>query len=219
MSHSPISIFSDQKKCILLPEKAMYFPDEKILVIADLHIGKLGYFRKKGVPLPASGLKTTLQRLEQLIQSVAPGTVVFLGDLFHTGEDILWQEFLEILNVPAGLPQYTLIRGNHDKFTESRYQSAGINVVEEWSWDNLLFTHEPLEEVHEGVINVAGHIHPMVSIKGKGKQSLRLPCFLYSGQTFMLPAFGHFTGGQTMSLRKGDIVYAIAGSAVFLMDT
>jgi DNA ligase-associated metallophosphoesterase len=214
MSYTPASIFLDHKRCLLLPEKSLYFPDEKTLVIADLHIGKLGYFRKKGVPLPLSGLLTTLEKLGQLLTSTGPDKVIFLGDLFHTGDEILWQEFLQTLEISADNPHYMLIRGNHDKFGESFYRNAGIDVEPEWTWDNLLFTHEPLEWVKEDCINIAGHIHPMITITGKGKQSLRLPCFLHSGSTFLLPAFGHFTGGKKMTPEEGDIVYAVADSKV-----
>lgn len=198
-----------------MPEKTLYFPDDKILVIADLHIGKLGYFRKKGVPLPLSGSKTTLQNLEQLLTSIMPDKVLFLGDLFHTGEEILWQEFLQIIENKYFTTRCTLIRGNHDKFADSTYQRAGIEVLEAWKWANLFFTHEPLDTVEEGWLNIAGHIHPKVNIKGNGKQFLQLPCFLFTGRTFLLPAFGHFTGGKTMIPRKGDVVYAIANAGVF----
>ena len=198
-----------------MPEKSLYFPDDKILVIADLHIGKLGYFRKKGVPLPLSGSKTTLLKLEQLLKTIMPDKVLFLGDLFHTGEEILWQEFLQTIEKTGITARCTLIRGNHDKFTDSMYHSAGIELRAAWQWGNFFFTHEPLDTVEEGWLNIAGHIHPKVKIKGNGKQILQLPCFLFSGRTILLPAFGHFTGGKTMTPRKGDVVYAIANTTVF----
>ena len=37
----------------LLHEKALWKEDERLLVIADVHLGKVSHFRKHGISIPA----------------------------------------------------------------------------------------------------------------------------------------------------------------------
>lgn len=41
----------------LLPEKALYLIQHKILLLADLHFGKVNHFRKAGIAVPAKANK------------------------------------------------------------------------------------------------------------------------------------------------------------------
>ena len=61
---------------------------------------------------------------------------------------------------------------------------------------------------------MAGHIHPAIRLKGKGKQSIQLPCFVFREHNAILPAFGSFTGTATIQAKPGDQVYAIADKQV-----
>jgi DNA ligase-associated metallophosphoesterase len=206
------------KECWLLPEKALFFPESSMLVISDLHIGKLGYFRKKGIPLPQSGLLATLQNLERLLKETSPESLLFLGDLFHTRDDSLWQHFTEIVQQFAVEGNCLLVKGNHDVFPAEKYEHAGIRVTDAWIWNELLFTHEPAENNDGRLINVAGHVHPAVLVKGRGKQRLRLPCFYVGQQGILLPSFGHFTGSKTIIPGKNDQIFVIADGKVIAME-
>lgn len=82
--------------------------------------------------------------------------------------------------------------------------------------DEFLFVHDP-NDSFESVPNrtvVAGHIHPGISIKGKGRQSLRFPCFLFSDERILLPAFGEFTGLFTIKPEEAEQVYAIVDGSI-----
>ena len=37
----------------LLPDKCMFWKEHNSLILADLHIGKAGHFRKAGIPIPS----------------------------------------------------------------------------------------------------------------------------------------------------------------------
>jgi uncharacterized protein len=60
-----------------------------------------------------------------------------------------------------------------------------------------------------GHYNLAGHIHPGVSLRGKGRQSLTLPCFYFGRHQALLPAFGVFTGLARIKPVKEDKVFVI----------
>jgi metallophosphoesterase superfamily enzyme len=63
----------------------------------------------------------------------------------------------------------------------------------------------------------SGHVHPIVWLKGKGRQSFCLPCFYFSDQYAVLPAFSRFTGGYKVDVKKGDSVFAITGKEIMAL--
>src|SRR5881227_1661175 len=64
---------------------ALYWPEEGLLAVADLHLEKGSSFARRGQLLPPYDTGETLARLALLIARYAPRTVVALGDNFHDG--------------------------------------------------------------------------------------------------------------------------------------
>lgn len=199
----------------LLPEKAIYWKEKETLLITDLHIGKAGYFRKAGIAAPSTINAKNLERLGKLIQKHTPSTLLILGDLFHSKANREWLEFEGWLENLGDLNIH-LITGNHDLLHQSFYESANINVHETLEIGDFLFVHDPhdLIESDSNAAVVAGHVHPGISLKGKGRQSLRFPCFLFSDEKILLPAFGEFTGLFTIKPDDGEQVYAIVEGSI-----
>ena len=201
---------------LLLPQKAMFLPEHSILIIADLHLGKAQHFRKSGIMMPAGSAAKDYITLNSLIEQYTPQQVWFLGDLFHSIHNLEWLQFEAFIHAWPGI-DFTLIKGNHDIIQEEYYDKLGIAIVPHvLPLDQLLFSHEPMSEVAEGKINIAGHIHPGCVIHGKGRQSYRLPCFHLSGQNFLLPAFGYLTGLSIME-NKNAAVFAVLPEQVVLV--
>ena len=50
--------------------KSLYFPERKMLVLADLHIGYEEYLNKQGVFLPRMQFKEITKELEEIFKSV-----------------------------------------------------------------------------------------------------------------------------------------------------
>jgi len=90
MSKTDIQIHSHH--LTLLPEKALWLPEGRILIVSDVHLGKLTHFRKAGIPLPAAAKNESLQKLENLIISCNPEQLILLGDLFHSAINSEWDE-------------------------------------------------------------------------------------------------------------------------------
>ena len=198
----------------LLPQKVAFLPHYQMLIIADLHLGKASHFRKEGIMIPVPSVSPDLQRMQELIISLKPTTVVFLGDLFHSRINKEWEGFKDFLN---GFPaiHFVLTRGNHDILPKEAMNESPIEVVEELSvGKNILLTHDAVADGNSEVLTISGHIHPGVLIKGKGRQSFRLPCFYHSGQTLILPAFGKLTGLFLMEKIAGSSIYPIFSDEV-----
>jgi len=198
----------------LLSQKALFFPRERILVMADLHLGKAMHFRKAGIYMPQLSAARDYEVLQQLMEVYRPAAVWFLGDLFHSQANSELRLFEAFLHSHPGVA-FTLIRGNHDIVHPGYYEERQVRVVAEaLEWETFIFSHEPLATDYTGRINIAGHIHPGISVQRQGRQRYRLPCFYFYRQTLLLPAFGALTGLHTLDRSRADAVYAIVGDEV-----
>lgn len=195
---------------ILHPTGAIYWEKAGILLISDVHLGKVSHFRKSGAAVPQGAIQRNFELMDEVVQHFKPTEIYFLGDLFHSYLNQEWQLFENW--VQGQSVRFTLISGNHDIISPLKFESLGIRVCKELYKAPYFFTHHPSEE--EGYFNFSGHLHPAVRLKGMGRQSLRLPCFFRSPTQLILPAFGEFTGNHVMAPGKKDRVYAIAGKEV-----
>jgi uncharacterized protein len=199
----------------LLPEKAVFLESAAMLIIADLHFGKINHFRQAGMPVPPSANVRNAETLIDLINHTRARRVVFLGDLFHSHYNDEWEVLGQLIaNFPGSA--FELVRGNHDIMSARQYERKGIAVVDEIMVESWLLTHEPLvrTDIPEGLINMAGHLHPGARLQGRGKQGLLLPCFWFSAQQVILPAFGSFTGLYSITPGESDQVWVIAEKKV-----
>ncbi len=195
----------------LLAEKAIYWRNQKALLIADPHLGKVTHFRKAGIAIPDKAAIKNLQSLKQLIVDHNPKLVIFLGDLFHSELNSEWLMFKELL-LEFGHIQFKLIKGNHDILHESSYDNNQMEVLQELNLGPYNFTHEPTK--HGKLYNLSGHLHPGVRMHAKGRQSMRFPCFYFGKQNGILPAFGEFTGLHIISPKNGDEVFILTKTEV-----
>lgn len=198
----------------LLPEKALIWKETNTLVLADLHLGKATHFRKAGIGIPLEVETANLDKLAQLLLDHPVQRILILGDLFHSHHNAAWEEFKDFLSKFPTLP-FLLVKGNHDILPEAAYEADNLKVYDEELQEGpFLFTHIPLEKAQEGLYNVCGHLHPGVVLRGKGRQSLKLPCFHFMQHSLIVPAFGAFTGTARISSVAEDEVYAISDTQV-----
>jgi len=198
----------------LLSEKALYWPLKKILLVADLHLGKVNHYRKAGYPVPTRANDENTTILIDLLNHHKPERVIFLGDLFHSHYNEEWEVLGQVIRHFRSI-SFELVMGNHDIMSTLQYDRHDVKVhKEELRVDELLLTHAPTEEPVEGFYNLAGHIHPGARLLGKGRQALLLPCFYFGKHQGILPAFGSFTGLYPVRVMKGDHVYVIAEGEV-----
>ena len=195
---------------ILHPSGAMYWEEEKILLISDVHLGKVSHFRKYGAAIPSKIIHKNFELLDSVMDYFKPSRLCFLGDLFHSYINNEWHYFEE------WIARYStwiwLVTGNHDIIPPLKYESLGLNIQDEIVVGQFILTHHPI--IKEGLFNISGHIHPAVRLRGKGRQSVKLPCFFKSPYQLILPAFGQFTGTHVLEVAKDNEVYACTGNEV-----
>ena len=201
----------------LYPEKAIFWKSRGTLLLSDLHLGKINHFRRAGIPVPAKANDHNLELFIDLIYSCKPERIICLGDLFHSHYNAEWEVFGEVINHFSSI-RFDLVMGNHDIMGKYQYERKGIVIHDTLRMGNFPLSHHPLETVPEGVYNLAGHIHPGVFLRGKGRQALTLPCFYFGGNQAYLPAFGKFTGLARIMPGKADRVYVVAENKVMMVN-
>jgi DNA ligase-associated metallophosphoesterase len=181
----------------LLPQRALWQASTGLLLVADLHLGKAESFQASGIPLPSDGDLSNLNQLLDLATALQPQQVVVLGDLIHSRLGLTAELRAKIRALPEllGCP-LELIGGNHDHGSWLEGLSAGPPR----RCGDLWLSHEPCIPQELGLLNVAGHVHP-VAVLGQGSDRLRLPCFALQREQrqLLLPAFGGLTGGYAVS--------------------
>ena len=169
-----------------LPSGALYWPDQNLLAVSDLHFGKSERLaRRGGTLLPPFDTTETLSRLDRDITATSPATVVCLGDSFDdidaanalSDADRLW-----LTRLMAGR-NWTWVEGNHDP---GPINLGGTHRAD-LTLGPLTFRHiaDPAQSAE-----VSGHYHPKARIAGQSRS-----CFLLDETRLILPAYGAYTGG------------------------
>ncbi len=191
----------------------MLWEEKQMLLISDVHLGKISHFRKYGSAVPQNAIAENFERLTRVVDHFQPEKICFLGDLFHSSLNLEWDLFENWMQDISA--EVMLVVGNHDIISALKYEAVGIKIVSELILENLLLTHHP--EIRENYFNLCGHLHPGFKLNGAGKQQVKLRCFYKSGEQMILPAFGEFTGNYWISPNVGDQVFVITKKEVILV--
>ena len=179
------------------PAGALYWPEEKLLVAADLHLEKGSAYAARGVLLPPYDTAATLARLARLIERYAPRLVVALGDSFHDGGGparMADNSRGALMALQRGR-DWVWLAGNHDPDPADNIGGRFADVL---ALGGLTFRHEPSAEASDG--EIAGHLHPLACIAQRGR-ALRRRCFAGDGRRLVMPAFGSYAGGLNVRHR------------------
>lgn len=202
-----------EQNFILHSTGVLFWEEKSILLISDVHLGKISHFRKYGSAVPQNAIAENFTRLNEVVAFFNPKKIYFMGDMFHSSLNMEWDLFENWLqNITS---EIILVAGNHDIISSIKYEALGIKIYSEIIFDQFLFTHHP--EAREGFFNFCGHLHPGFKLNGTGRQQLKLRCFYENNSQMILPAFGEFTGNFWISPKPGDKIYAVTKKEVILV--
>ena len=177
---------------------ALFWQDERLLVVSDLHLEKGSSYARRGVLLPPYDTAATLSRLACVIARHDPRTVIALGDSFHDRDahGRLSERDRDAITALQARRDWIWIAGNHDPALPD---DLGGAVAGEVAIGGLVFRHEPTGAAGE----IAGHLHPKARVSTRGR-SVERRCFAADGERLVMPSFGAYTGG--LSIR--DLAFA-----------
>jgi DNA ligase-associated metallophosphoesterase len=191
----PLSFCGEEMR--LVQGRALYWPREQALLVADLHLEKASFYAKHGQLLPPYDSRETLERLAAAIRETGARRVVALGDNFHDrdGGVRLERYAAGMLGALVRAVEWLWIAGNHDA---GLTRAVGGEVAEAAELGGVLLRHRA--RAGESGPEISGHFHPRLAVSARGRRITR-PCAVVSAGVegkgrMILPAFGALTGGM-----------------------
>ncbi|APE44210.1 metallophosphoesterase [Sulfitobacter alexandrii] len=175
---------------IALGSGALWWAEESLLCVSDLHLGKSERIaRRGGAALPPYDTRDTLTRLAADLALTRARTVICLGDSFDDADAaraLPEEERLWIARLQAGR-RWVWIEGNHDPGPVD----LGGSHLAELPLAPLAFRHIAQPGASG---EVSGHYHPKASVNTRSTRITR-PAFLLDSDRLIMPAYGTYTGG------------------------
>jgi DNA ligase-associated metallophosphoesterase len=174
-----------------LADHALFWPEEKALLVADLHLEKASWYARHGQMLPPYDSRGNVERLAALVQQYDARTVYSLGDNYHdsAGEARLEPEAAQMLQVLTARTRWIWITGNHDRALSALH---GGDIAAAARLGHVLLCHEP--ETDDPAPQICGHFHPKLRLNHRGRNVARR-CYTASEKLLIMPSFGNLTGG------------------------
>ncbi|MEM1345470.1 MAG: ligase-associated DNA damage response endonuclease PdeM [Pseudomonadota bacterium] len=173
-----------------LPSGALWWPGQRLLAVADLHLGRAERTARLGSGLiPPYETLDTLARLDVEIARTDPAAVLSLGDAFDDAQAAraLSPEARNRLEAMVRERRWLWVAGNHDPGGNGLGECA-----KEIEIAGITFRHEAV--LGASAPEVSAHYHPKATLRHRGQRIVRR-CFFVGGARAILPAFGTFTGG------------------------
>jgi uncharacterized protein len=204
-----------QQTWCLSTSRAMFWEEQQALIVSDAHFGKSGHFRKEGISIPQQVFKNDMQQFVSIIQFFNPTKIIYTGDVFHSNANKEIDLFKKWVAPFKHIPQL-LVKGNHDILSPTTYESLGMEVHHNFLViENIVFIHGDKKTAIDitDMAVISGHIHPVITLEGKAKQRITLPCFCFGKTQAYLPAYTSFSGGMKIDKKWGNI-FAITTDSI-----
>ena len=206
----PLSFAGEE--LVLVDGRALYWPRERALLVADLHLEKASFYARHGQMLPPYDSRETLERIADAIKRTGARRVITLGDNFHDegGTSRLDPHAAGMLEALTRSLDWVWITGNHD---EVMHRGFGGAVTEELEMNGVILRH--IARCGEPRAELSGHFHPKMRVKIRERHISR-PCAVIGrsetgADRMILPAFGALTGG--MDAAAPEILRALQPAA------
>ncbi len=206
---------------------ALWLPEERTLILGDLHLGIEEAMNQEGVLLPRNNFEDIKKRLKENVFGVTGKVkrVVINGDLKHEFGSISKQEWKEVIRMVQFIAErcgeVLLAKGNHDKIIGPLAGWSKLKLVDEFYITKMdclaLHGHEVrnTDDYKKAKILVIGHDHPAITIRG-GTKAETYKAFLkgtYNNKTLIvIPSLNsvrvgtNIKDGQTLSpMLKGSL--------------
>ena len=209
-----------QTQRYLFIDKTLFFPQEGILVIGDLHIGYEHMLRQSGILVPERQVKDMISELDEIFKKIKNlgfrlNKIILLGDIkdafsFEFQERNEFREVMNFLKQHVPEENIILIKGNHDTIDYS-YGHMKEYYIDDGKELAFLHGHKPNLNVFDKKVKIVviGHLHPSIILEEKpGVKREKYKCFLtgsWKGKNFIVvPSFLGFVEGTPVNDYRED---------------
>jgi DNA ligase-associated metallophosphoesterase len=183
---------------------ALFAPEFRALLVADLHLEKGTSLARRGVHLPPYDTRESLVQLKAAIGAAKPERLIFLGDSFHDGEarERIDASDLATLRAITSAVETVWITGNHDPAPPA---DIGGTIIEEMALGPVTLRHQAAA-LQAGEAEISGHLHPAAAVHARGRR-IRCRCFIGDERRLIMPAFGSYTGALSVRSRPFEVLF------------
>jgi uncharacterized protein len=196
--------------------RSVFLEEERVLAVADLHLGYAWAHRYNGQLLPLQPPDDLLARLTDLCSFYKPTHLAILGDIVHQAVPVaeISNDLEALFSTLRGLCGLKLILGNHDKKIRQIARGiAELEFIKQFELERFLLVHgSDLITPPPDKLILMGHEHPAISL-GDGIKSAKFPCFMISRRVLLLPAFSQWAAGS--NIRAYPFMSSLAQNASF----
>ncbi len=177
---------------------ALFWPEQDMLLVADLHLEKGAAFARRGWLLPPHDSLETLGRLIAAVERTGARRVAALGDSFHdaAGAAMMPEAARALMARLTARAEMIWVTGNHDGASAA---ALGGQVVDELVLDGIRLRHEAVPGCMQP--EISGHFHPKVRLPLRTGRQVSRPCLALVGDRLVLPAYGAYAGGLSVDDR------------------
>jgi uncharacterized protein len=193
---------------------ALCVPAHDTLIISDLHLEQGTSLARRGIHVPPFDTATTLALLANVVTSLKPGRLIFLGDSFHDGEGetrLQDEHFVQLRAIVKAQDTHWII-GNHDPEPPKLLGGSGADEI---ALGGLTLRHEPKKALR-GETEIAGHLHPGCGLSLRGRH-VRGKCFIADHRRLIMPAFGAYTGGLSVTSPAFDGLFHTEKTKIWMI--
>lgn len=214
----PMRIELAGESVFLHPDRALFWPRTRCLMVADVHLGKSAALRRQGIAVPEGEAARDLHRLAQLVHHYVPARLLILGDLFHSAVhfDDPWLTAFDDFRARYPHLSIEVLQGNHDRSIAEPTARWALQWHARLEEPPFVLRHEPGQDPRGYVL--CGHLHPVMRLRSR-LDSLRLPVFWMRDGYAVLPSFGSFTGGHLVHPAAGERAYVATPETVLEIPT
>jgi len=196
----------------LLPSRALYWPSRQLLVVADLHLGRI----VSRAPKMMEDVYHALTRVSEALLHTNASRLLFLGDVFHMRNNYppdVVQAF-DVWRSTHAQTEMILVRGNHERAMGDPPSQLRLHCVNPgYDEGGVTFLHEPR---HMRTFTICGHLHPCLLVPTDRALATTVPCFVWNQEYLYMPAFEDTIPGRVIS-RRFDEQYACIHNQMVVM--
>lgn len=187
--------------------RALWLESDRVLVVADLHLGYAWAHRHAGQLMPLSMREDTTDRLVELQRDYGPKETVLLGDIVHRTVPVpaLEAALQDLVKRVSATSKLTFVRGNHDQqlehLTARCFKDLKLETEARFG-HNLLIHGDQVVTTTKVERIIMGHEHPAVWLDDGVATGMKCPCFLVSPRVVILPAFSRWAAGMEVGRHR-----------------